>query len=363
MSEIYIGLMSGTSVDGIDAVAVDFSDHPWRCLGSDSIEIPEDLRERILNLCVPGFNEIERMQEASNQLSKLYAELVLSLIKKINKTPSEIRALGAHGQTIRHRPEHAATTQMFNGSLMAELTGIDTVCDFRTRDVAAGGQGAPLVPPFHAAWFAQEAPTAVLNLGGIANVTVVDGRGSEVIGFDCGPANMLMDAWIFRHLHKRFDRDGQWASTGKVNPELLNKLLAEPYFERELPKSTGRELFNLEWLDGNLIGNEKPEDVQATLLELTARSSAEAIMRFAPKAQRAFLCGGGALNKRLFLRFRELLPHLTVARTDEKGLNTQEVEGAAFAWLAYAFIHKIPANAPSVTGSKGKRILGCLYPA
>lgn len=363
MSEIYIGLMSGTSVDGIDAVAVDFSHYPWRCLGSDSLEIPEGLREQILALCVPGFNEIERMQEASNRLSQLYAELTLNLIQKIKKTPSEVRALGAHGQTIRHRPEHSATTQMFNGSLVAELTGIDTICDFRTRDIAAGGQGAPLVPPFHAAWFAQEVPTAVLNLGGIANVTVVDSSESEVVGFDCGPANMLMDAWISKHLHKRFDRDGQWASTGKVIPELLVELLSEPYFDKALPKSTGRELFNLEWLEKRLNGNERPEDVQATLLELTARSSVEAIRKFAPKTQRVFLCGGGAQNKALFARFRELMPHVTVAKTDDKGLSTQEVEGAAFAWLAYAFIHRIPANAPSVTGSKGKRILGCLYPA
>lgn len=363
MSEIYIGLMSGTSVDGIDAVAVDFSDYPWRCIGSDSIEIPVDLRERILNLCVPGYNEIERMQDAANELAKLYAEVALRLIKKIHKTPSDIRALGAHGQTIRHRPEHSATTQMFNGALVAELTGIDTVCDFRTRDIAAGGQGAPLVPPFHAAWFAKEAPAAVLNLGGIANITVVDGSGKEILGFDCGPANMLMDAWISRHLHQRFDRDGQWALTGKVLPDLLDKLLAEPYFARGLPKSTGRELFNLEWLEEKLSGEEKPEDVQATLLELTARSSAEAVRRFAPKAQSVFLCGGGAKNKVLFSRFCDLLPHLKVTKTDEMGLNSQEVEGAAFAWLAYAFIHKKPANAPSVTGSKGKRILGCLYPA
>lgn len=365
MSEIYIGLMSGTSVDAVDAVAVSFSEASSETIGSASVAIDADLRSAILDLCGPGMNEIEKAQYVENRIAVLYAEAVGKLLAELSLKPADIRALGAHGQTVRHRPEAGATTQLINGALLAELTGIDTIVDFRSRDIAAGGQGAPLVPAFHRAWFESAHPVALLNIGGIANVTVVPpaGSGETLIGFDTGPGNMLMDAWIEKHLRRRFDEGGRWAAKGEVIVPMLDEMLREPYFARSLPKSTGRELFNLGWLQNYLTGEERAEDVQRTLLELTAVSIAAALRNLGGGIRELYVCGGGSQNPLLMERIRQRLPEFTVGVTDDRGLATQDVEGAAFAWLAKAFVDRICGNDPSVTGASGPRILGCLYPA
>ncbi len=364
-SEVYIGLMSGTSVDSVDAVALNFTKDKTLCLGSVSLEIETELRNDIGALCYPGFNEIERSQKAANQISILYAQTVSVLLKKLQLSASDIRALGAHGQTVRHRPDAGATTQLINGALLAELTRIDTITDFRNRDIATGGQGAPLVPLFHRQWFQADKSRAVLNIGGISNLTVLPAKNScdDILGFDCGPGNTLMDSWIELHFGKRFDQNSEWASQGKVLPYLLQKLLEEPYFSKAIPKSTGRELFNLSWLKKQIKGTEKPEDIQRTLLELTAQVIATSLKHWAPDVCELFICGGGAENPLLVERIARLVHPVSVNKTDTLGLATKDIEGAAFAWLARCYVHRIFGNAPSVTGASGERILGCLYPA
>lgn len=375
MSELYIGLMSGTSLDGIDAVLVDFAPatgQRLQVLAHHAQPLAPALRRELLALNTPGPDELHRAALAANALSEAYAGAVSGLQRQLGAWPGPLQALGAHGQTVRHRPGEfdgtGYTCQLLNGALLAERTGITTICDFRSRDVAAGGQGAPLVPAFHAAVFDEPGRhQALLNLGGIANLTLLDGRGG-ILGFDCGPANVLMDGWCERHLGHTYDHDGQWAQSGQVQQQLLDRLLAEPYFARPAPKSTGRDLFHLTWLDeqleaSGLSSRLRPEDVQATLLELTAVTAAQALLSHQPRCRRLLVCGGGALNTALMRRLGALLTGCLVASTAALGLPPQQVEAAAFAWLARANDLGQTASLPAVTGARGPRILGARYVA
>ena len=361
LNDRYIGLMSGTSVDGVDAVMADFADGKVVTLGHVHLPFAPSLREALQSLMQTGEDEIERAGDASVALSKCYAEAVASLLVTTGMKAEQVAAIGAHGQTIRHRPERGFTTQLNAPALLSELTGIAVVADFRSRDVAAGGQGAPLVPAFHAAMFSGAAPRAVVNIGGIANVTLLpallSGLGSSepVRGFDTGPGNTLMDAWCERHTGKAFDDGGAWGATGQIDERLLAALLADPYFDKTPPKSTGRELFNTAWLDAKLAAfgsSVAAADVQATLVALTARSINNAV------GERAcYVCGGGVFNAALMRQ----LPR--AQSTQALGAHPMQVEALAFAWLARQCFASVPGNVPTVTGSKGLRILGAVYPA
>jgi len=364
--------MSGTSLDGMDAVLAKIgTDGETSALEAISTPFSPDLRKALFELQSPGPNELHREKQAGNALALAYATAVCQLLNKAKLQPSDIAAIGAHGQTIRHQPhlgDLAYTHQTLNPALLAEKTGIDVIADFRSRDLAAGGHGAPLVPAFHAQQFVEDKNLAILNIGGIANLTLLPKIG-EVTGFDCGPGNMLMDAWIQEHQGNTFDENGQWASQGKVNEVLLTKMLADSFFEKLPPKSTGRDDFHLAWLQRKLDGeNYLCEDVQATLLHLTAQSALEALVRHAPQTQKLIVCGGGAKNNALMDLFKakaqNLFKHpLEITTSDAAGIDPQLVEGLAFAWLAWAHKEKRPANLPAVTGAKGPRILGACYPA
>jgi anhydro-N-acetylmuramic acid kinase len=370
---LYIGLMSGTSLDGIDAVLAKIENAgDTSLLGSISLAFSPELRKALLDLQSPGPNEIHRENQAANALALAYADAVKQLLTQNNLSPGDISAIGAHGQTIRHQADlahHLAYThQTLNPALLAELTGIDVIADFRSRDLAAGGHGAPLVPAFHAQQFAADKNIAVLNLGGIANLTLLP-KDTEVKGFDCGPGNMLMDAWIAEQQGHTFDENGTWASQGKVNQALLSRMMTDSFFAKAPPKSTGRDDFHLEWLQ-KYIGTENinSKDVQATLLQLTADSSLQAVLRYAPQTQILIVCGGGARNTALLdlfkARAKEIFKNsLDIMTSDMFGIDPQLVEGLAFAWLAWAHKEKQPANLPAVTGAKGPRILGACYPA
>lgn len=370
---LYIGLMSGTSLDGIDAVLATLGDKgETTLLHAVSKPFSPELRDRLLALQSPGDNEIQRENHAANALAIAYAQAVHQLLTEANYTPADISAIGAHGQTIRHQAglerELAYTHQTLNPALLAELTGIDVIADFRSRDMAAGGHGAPLVPAFHAQQFANDKTVAVLNLGGIANLTLLPQNGI-VSGFDCGPGNLLMDAWIAEQRGLAFDRDGAWASQGNVIQVLLDRMLADPFFSKTPPKSTGRDDFHLGWLKEQ-IGSDpfKAEDVQATILRLTCDCALNALHQYAPETHTLILCGGGARNTTLLNAFKEKADSLfknglAIVTSDAMGIDPQLVEGLAFAWLAWAHKTKRPANLPAVTGAKGPRILGACYPA
>jgi anhydro-N-acetylmuramic acid kinase len=366
---LYIGLMSGTSLDGVDGVLVDFApggDALLRVLAHAHRPFDAALAAELLALNTPGgANELHRAALASNAVARLYAAVVADLAAPAG----EVAAVGAHGQTVRHRPGEfdgtGYTSQLLAPALLAELTGIDVVADLRSRDVAAGGQGAPLVPGFHRAVFGRSRrATAVLNLGGIANLTALRADGSTT-GFDCGPANALMDLWCLRHTGARFDSDGVWAASGSVIEPLLARLRSEPFFAVAPPKSTGRDLFHADWLDSHLnaLPQARPEDVQATLAELTASTSADAVRQHAPDADELLLCGGGASNHHLMRRLAALLPALRVMTSDARGLPPSQVEACAFAWLARAWFEREPGSLATVTGARGGRVLGALYPA
>lgn len=363
MAELYLGLMSGTSLDGVDAVLADFSAPGFRLLATHHDAFDRDMKSRLLAIHDPGADELHRAAELSNALAMRYADAVLELLGESGVDPGRVAAIGCHGQTVRHCPVLGFTVQLGNAALLAEATGITVAADFRSRDIAAGGQGAPLVPAFHAALFAD--PTvdrAIVNLGGIANVTSLPARGA-VTGFDCGPGNMLLDAWCERHLHQAFDRDGAWAATGRADRRLLQALLAEPWFALRPPKSTGRELFNLGWLERRLAGGEAPADVQATLAALTVSAIAQALERECPGAREVYLCGGGARNPALASGLAQALAPRKVAATDALGLPAEWVEASAFAWLARQALRGEPGNLPAVTGARGPRILGAIYRA
>ena len=363
MASLYIGLMSGTSMDGVDGVLADFAGGAIRTIEAAFAPFPPELRAALMALQSAGPNEIEREAQAANALAACYADCVATLRLAAS---SPIDAVAVHGQTIRHRPELGFTRQTNNPALLAELTGLDVIADFRSRDVAAGGQGAPLVPAFHQAQFGQAGETrVVVNIGGIGNISVLHPDGSTG-GFDTGPGNVLMDGWIGRHQGKSYDADGAWAAGGTVKPALLRQLLAEPYFALPAPKSTGRDLFHMDWLDARLAeaGAISPQDVQATLTALTARTIADAIRGQAARIDAVYVCGGGAYNGALLRELGAALGgNTTVESTAVLGVEPNRVEALAFAWLGYRFHKREAGNLPAVTGAKGPRILGALYPA
>ena len=363
---LYVGLMSGTSLDGVDAVLADLAGARPRLVADVHVAFDEPLRRELLALNARGDNEIERAALAGNELARRYAAAVAGVLAASKTPASAVRAIGCHGQTVRHRPERGYTTQIGNPALLAELTGICVVADFRSRDVAAGGQGAPLAPAFHAAVFANSTEDRVaLNLGGIANLSFLPRGGgtSKIIGFDSGPGNCLLDLWALRHLGQPRDEDGGWAAAGKPLAALLERLLQEPYFAAAPPKSTGRDLFNEAWLRGMLRGGEDPQAVQATLLELTARSVADAVSRHCRDARRLIVCGGGAKNGALMRRLASLAAPAALEASDRHGIDPQLVEATAFAWLAQRALLGEPGNLPSVTGAREARVLGAVYPA
>lgn len=361
--EFYIGLMSGTSVDGVDAALVDFgAGRPALVAGAHRAFEPS-LRAALLSLNSPGPDEIDRAAALGNALAQQYALTVAEVLSRAGAPGEAVHAIGCHGQTVRHRPERGYTVQIGNPALLAELTHIRVVADFRSRDVAAGGQGAPLAPAFHAYAFGHpDESRAVLNLGGIANITCLSGTGA-VTGFDCGPANCLLDVWAERHLGTPMDRDGAWAAGGRVDDALLKRLLTEPFLAAAPPKSTGRELFNSDWLARHGVSETDPRAVQATLLEFSARCVAQARARYCPSSARLIACGGGARNSALMARLRALSAPVPVETTDDYGLPAEMVEAAAFAWLARQALEGIPASVPEVTGSRGARVLGAVYPS
>ncbi len=363
MREFYVGLMSGTSLDGVDAVLAEFDGGKPRLLANAGIAFDAALRRELLALNAPGPDEINRAALAGNELARTYAAAVADILAGSNTPKAEVRAIGCHGQTVRHQPERGYTTQIGNAALLAELTGICVVADFRGRDVAAGGQGAPLVPAFHAVMFADAAEDRVaINLGGIANLTYLP-RNGGVTGFDSGPGNCLLDLWASRHLGTPRDERGRWAAAGRAIPEVLERMLRDPYFAAAPPKSTGRDLFNGAWLRRHLDGNENAQSVQATLLELTARSLANAINGHCPGARRLIACGGGTRNDALMRRLAEIVAPAALEASSHHGIDPQLVEAAAFAWLAKQTLHGEKGNLPSVTGARGARVLGAIYPA
>ncbi|MFZ6771115.1 anhydro-N-acetylmuramic acid kinase [Undibacterium sp. SXout7W] len=381
-SSLYIGLMSGTSLDGVDGVLVRLSDNggeQMRLLASAYLPFSPSLRQQALALQQPGENEIMREALLANELAAVYADCVQALLDKYpdaagtdSAHPANhgIRAIGVHGQTIRHRPELGFTRQTNQPALLAEMTNIDVIADFRSRDIAAGGQGAPLVPAFHRAVFGVEGECrVVVNIGGISNISILAADGSTR-GFDTGPGNVLMDAWMQRHQQKNYDAGGQWASQGKVIDSLLFNMLSEAYLQVTPPKSTGRDLFHLKWLLQHLdqLGQAfNAVDIQATLSAYTATTLANAIMTYAENVQQVLVCGGGAANTHLMQGLQSALRQAgsaaTVSSTAVAGVEPEQVEALAFAWLAQQFCLRRPGNLPDVTGAKGYRILGALYPA
>ncbi len=354
--------MSGTSLDGVDAVLADLSGQRPRILASSHVAFDDGLRATLLALNASGDNEIERAALAGNELARVYARAIEALNLPSHAAAGAVRALGCHGQTVRHRPKLGYTVQLGNASLLAELTGLTVVSDFRSRDVAAGGEGAPLVPAFHAAVFASaEEDRVALNLGGIANLTWLP-RDGKVTGFDTGPANCLLDLWAARHLGTTHDEGGAWGALGKSDPSLLARMLAEPYFALAPPKSTGRDLFNARWLESMLRDGSDARAVQATLMELTAQTIAGAIAQHCEGARRVIVCGGGTRNEALVGRLAELLSPAAVASSALHGILPNLVEATAFAWLAQQALEGRPGNLPAVSGASGARILGAVRP-
>ncbi|MFT5720808.1 MAG: anhydro-N-acetylmuramic acid kinase [Motiliproteus sp.] len=365
----YIGLMSGTSLDGIDAVIVDLDRQPINLIASISRPIPAELKQSLLALTQPGDNEIERLGIADVQFSRLQAEIIDTLLLQAELHPTQIQAIGSHGQTIRHRPNGATpfSLQIGDPNTLAELTGISVAADFRRRDLAAGGQGAPLVPAFHAECFASiSVDRVIVNVGGMANITQLHkDQQQPVIGYDTGPGNILIDSWIECHLQREYDHSGLWARSGTIDTQLLALLLRLDYFAQAPPKTTGREQFNLGWIDQQLATLGRPvaaADVQATLTELTARSIADAILKQQLLSAEVYLCGGGAHNDYLLERLEILLSAFSIRTTQSLGIPADWVEACAFAWLAKRCIAQLPGNMPSVTGARGERILGGIYP-
>ncbi len=363
MESLYIGIMSGTSMDGIDTALVEFDGQQCQLRGTHFLPYPADLRKRLLALQYPAENELETTAQISNELSGLYANSVLQLLNQTGLQASQIAAIGNHGQTIRHRPELRFTLQIGNHALLAELTGITVVGDFRSRDIAAGGQGAPLVPAFHQAVFGHpDKHRVIVNIGGIANITVL-GKDGATLGFDSGPGNMLLDYWATLRLGKPYDENGAWAATGVVLDSLLHDMLAEPYFALPPPKSTGRDLFNEHWLKQHLLyPHLRSQDVARTLVALTAHSIYHAIKNTCSQVDEIYLCGGGAHNSLLAQELATLFGTTPIAKTDALGVHADWVEAMCFAWLAKQTLEKTPANLPTVTGAKGQRILGAIYP-
>ncbi len=363
MTALYVGVMSGTSLDGADAAVVDFSGATPRTLAFASHPFPEGLRDRLIALSHAGTDGLDEAGRASIELADLYVGAIEAAIREAGVARDEVHGIGVHGQTVRHRPDPGFTIQLNDPARVAERCGIDVVADFRRRDMAAGGQGAPLVPAFHEAVFRDPRHArAVVNIGGIGNVTWL-APGRATVGFDCGPGNVLMDGWVQRHLHARFDEGGRWAASGRVDDALLARLMSEPYLRLPPPKSPGREPFRMDWLEPFVPRDARAEDVQATLAEFTARTIVEAIDRSCPGTAEIYLAGGGARNDHLVGRIRALAGGRPVLSTDALGVPTQQVEAMAFAWLAMKCLRREPIDMRAITGAKGPRILGAIYPA
>ncbi|SCZ51539.1 anhydro-N-acetylmuramic acid kinase [Thiohalomonas denitrificans] len=365
-SELFIGLMSGTSMDAIDAVLVDFAIEPLRIRATHTQPLPEALRGALLRLAAERSpHPLQCLGELDHLLGSAFADTAQNLLDAARLEAIKVRAIGSHGQTLYHSPggDTPFTLQIGDPNRIAQHTGITTVADFRRRDMAAGGQGAPLVPAFHSALFRRtDRARAVVNIGGMANVTLLPtDRKQPVTGFDTGPGNVLMDCWIRQHRNEAYDKEGAWGASGKIRPQLLARFLSDPYFQAPAPKSTGREHFNLEWVTRQ-VGAESPEDVQATLCELTASSVADAIRGHLPDVDEIGICGGGAYNALLLERLRARLPGCSIVTTDHWGLEPQWVEGAAFAWLARQTLRGLPGNLPEVTGAGEPVPLGAIYP-
>jgi len=362
VASLFVGLMSGTSLDGADAALVDLSPSIPHTLAFATVPFPAALREQIMSLSEPGKDSLELAGRVSIELADLYARAVEAVLVGGGVTRGAITAIGCHGQTVRHRPDLGFTIQLNDPARLAERTGIDVVADFRRRDMAAGGQGAPLVPAFHEAVFRDtQRSRAVVNIGGISNITWLP-PGRKTLGFDCGPGNVLLDGWARRHLGRDFDEDGQWASRGRTDAALLDRLLEEPFLDAPPPKSTGRELFRLAWLEEKLPRAYQPEDVQSTLTDFTARSIVDSIDRFCPETQEIYLSGGGARNGALFTRIADLACRL-VEKTDTLGVPTGHVESMAFAWLAMKCMRREPVDLTAATGARAPRVLGAIYAA
>ncbi|HEX4781866.1 MAG TPA: anhydro-N-acetylmuramic acid kinase [Usitatibacter sp.] len=363
MSPLFVGLMSGTSLDGADAALVDFSSGTPRTLAFATVPFSDELREQLLALSAPGRDSLDLSGRVTLELSQLYARAVEAVLAGAGVDRKAVAALGCHGQTVRHRPDLGFTIQLNDPARLAELTGIDVVADFRRRDMAAGGQGAPLVPAFHEAVFRH--PTrarAVVNIGGISNVTWLP-PGRKTVGFDCGPGNVLLDGWARRHLGAHYDEDGKWAARGHTDSALLERLLGEPFLGSPPPKSTGRELFRLEWLEDRLPRDYAPADVQSTLADFTARAIVDSIDRFCESTDEIYLSGGGARNAALVSRIEGLAGARPVAQTDVLGVPTAHVESMAFAWLAMKCVRREPVDLTASTGARAPRVLGAIYAA
>ena len=367
MKELFIGLISGTSIDAIDAVLVDFAQLPLRLLATHSEPIPAEIKLQLHELCSPGPDEINRMGALDVQVGKLFATACQSLLQKTNISSNDILAIGSHGQTIRHQPgfNHPFTLQIADPNVIAEMTGITTIADFRRRDMASGGQGAPLVPAFHNYFFrSNNIDRVILNIGGIANVTILPANpAAPITGFDTGPGNTLLDAWIRLQKNQACDINGEWARSGTLNTKLLETLLSDNYFQQTPPKSTGREYFNLTWLKEKLPAEIAAVDVQRTLTEFTARSILQAIKNFGPKSGQILLCGGGIHNRFLFECLQHNSNDYSLHSSSEFGIDPDWMEAIAFAWLAKQTLLGKPGNLPTVTGAKKAVILGGIYKA
>ncbi|XKM13533.1 anhydro-N-acetylmuramic acid kinase [Orbaceae bacterium ac157xtp] len=367
-SSLYIGIMSGTSLDGVDIALVNITPDKMTLLNSECYLMPDELKNRLLAICQNKQVELQTLGEVDHQLGLLYADCVNDFLTKNNINHKQIVAIGCHGQTIYHSPigKNPFTMQIGDANIIATKTNITTIADFRRKDMALGGQGAPLVPAFHQATFKDDRKNRViLNIGGISNITVI-APNRPIIGYDTGPGNVLLDSWINLHLNKPYDKDANWAKKGNVNSQLLAHMLTENYFKLSFPKSTGRELFNLAWLKQYITGYSiSPEDVQATLIELTAQATVNELNKldFDPLPCELLVCGGGAKNPLIITSFQRLLPHWAVNTTDSQGISSEFMEAMAFAWLAYCRIHNLPSNIPSVTGATKAVPLGVIYPA
>lgn len=365
MSDLYIGIMSGTSIDAVDAIILDTSHSP-KVIASTSIPFPDQLRQGLTDLITNPKAPLADIGYLNIALARLYVEVVEKLLLKANISREKIKAIGCHGQTVYHQPEgdDRFSLQLGSGSYLAEKTSITSITDFRNRDMAAGGQGAPLVPAFHEAIFHDESKSRlIINIGGIANCTWLPGQ-DETIGFDIGPGNTLMDSWIYTCTGQRFDKDGLWASQGEVSPPLLKDLLADNYFKKPAPKSTGREYFNLDWLENIFSGSLetiKAEDIQATLLQLTAHSIADVINQFQP--DETCFCGGGVYNLYLIQQIKALCSDKGFIDIEDLGIQPDQVEAAAFAWLAMRCLSGETGTLTAVTGAQKSVIAGAIYQA
>jgi len=365
MPDLYIGLMSGTSMDGIDAVAVSFGDNSIHIAGTHERPYPDTLRRALLNAAAtPVDQPIENIGSIDRQVGECFCDAALELLDKSGISAGDVVAVGSHGQTVRHQPDAVApySLQIGNPVTIAAGTGITTVADFRSADIAAGGQGAPLVPPFHEWLFGGTGhERVILNIGGISNVTLLSNDGSPVVGFDTGPGNTLLDRWVQRHRRTPFDHDGNWAASGACVNELLESLLSFGYFGLAPPKSTGLEDFNLEWLLQHDPDAYDPADVQATLAELTARTIADSVRQYAAATKELYVCGGGAHNADLLQRIARSLPETSLDTTQAVGLDPDWVEAVAFAWLAMRTVNNETGNLPSVTGASQEVVLGEIH--